>query len=581
MKTHNVIQGTPEWHALRATTYNASDAPAMLGCSPYQTRTELIARLATGITPEVDAATQQRFDDGHRFEALARPLAESIIGEDLYPVSGSEDFGLAKPLGASLDGSSITDELMWEHKSLNNELRAVLPETGVGGVDVGAKLAKVYRVQMEHQLMVNKDGQRILFTASKWKSNDTLEEARHCWYESDPALRAEILAGWKQLEADIAAYVPPAASSIEKLVAEPVEALPAPVVQVSGQISLVDNFKSFEERLRVFLADKLIREPKTDEDFVNLDSQIKAMKAARESLKAAEAQMLAQVQPVDQAKKTKDMLDSLLQQNVSMAEKLLTAEKERRKGEIVAVGVKGLADHVAALNQRLGKNYMPTVPADFGGAVKGLKSLSSMEDKVATELARAKIAASEIADKIERNLNWLRANAADYVHLFADTVTIVLKAHDDFVATAELRISNEMTRVQAEQDRLREEGAAKARQELIDQQAARDEAARKAQAATTVTATAAAPAEVSAPGQATVVPLRATVKPADDGRLMKLGAINDRLAPLSITADGLAQLGFVHVKSEGNAKLYRESDFSGICDALINHLTEASDLQAA
>jgi predicted phage-related endonuclease len=71
MITHNLIQGTPEWHAFRAAHFPASEAPAMLGVSPYKTRNQLLQEKATGITAEVDAATQRRFDDGHRFEALA------------------------------------------------------------------------------------------------------------------------------------------------------------------------------------------------------------------------------------------------------------------------------------------------------------------------------------------------------------------------------------------------------------------------------------------------------------------------------------------------------------------------------
>lgn len=579
MKTHDVIQGTPEWHALRATTYNASDAPAMLGCSQYETRTQFIARLATGIVPEVDAETQRRFDDGHRYERLARPLAEKIIGEDLYPVSGSDDFGLNKPLGASLDGSTITDEIIWEHKSLNDELRTILPEPIVGDVfvgseKIGAKLRKDYRVQMEQQLMITKAG-KVLFTASKWNADDTLVEARHCWYQSDPPLRAEILGGWKQAEEDLKAYVPPAVSAVEKIVAEPVEALPAPVVQVTGQIALVDNFKAFEDRLRDFLANTLIREPKTDLDFVNLDAQIKQMKSAREALKAAEAQMLAQVEPVDQAKKTKDMLDKMLQQNVSMAEKIMDAEKERRKGEIVAVGVSGLKAHIEALNQRLGKPYMPPIPADFGGAIKGLKSLASMEDKVSTELARAKIAASEVADKIELNLKWLRENAKDYAGLFADTSTLVLKPHDDFVAQAQNRITAEMQRVQAEHDRIREEAAARERQRLIDEQAGKQSAPTPS-----APATAAAPAMTN-PVAAAPIHVNPVTPAANDDAVINVGEINKRIAPLQISAAGLAELGFEPVPRKGAAVYFRESDWPLMVDKLIEHLNQAHDLQVA
>src|SRR5688572_971142 len=90
MQIITVAQGSAEWHAHRATHFNASDAPAMLGCSPYTTRTALLQQKRTGVAPEVDAGTQKRFDDGHRFERLARPLAEEIIGEELFPVTGAD-----------------------------------------------------------------------------------------------------------------------------------------------------------------------------------------------------------------------------------------------------------------------------------------------------------------------------------------------------------------------------------------------------------------------------------------------------------------------------------------------------------
>ena len=70
--THDCAQGSPEWHALRARHFTASEASAMLGVSKYQTRADLIKRNATGLVEEVDAATQRRFDDGHAAEAAAR-----------------------------------------------------------------------------------------------------------------------------------------------------------------------------------------------------------------------------------------------------------------------------------------------------------------------------------------------------------------------------------------------------------------------------------------------------------------------------------------------------------------------------
>ena len=85
MKVHNVQQGTPEWHALRASHFTASEAPAMMGASKFQTRNDLLAMKKTGIVPDVTPQQQAAFDKGHATEEMARPLTEEDIGEELYP----------------------------------------------------------------------------------------------------------------------------------------------------------------------------------------------------------------------------------------------------------------------------------------------------------------------------------------------------------------------------------------------------------------------------------------------------------------------------------------------------------------
>lgn len=606
MKTLNLIQGDANWHAHRASSKNASDAPAMLGCSEYKTRSELLHEAFTGIRPEVTPDQQRRFDDGHAIEEAQLPGAEGVIGEQLYPVVGCERFGDIE-LSASFDGLTLLEDTAYECKTLNDKLRAALPAPGPDGNDA-ADLPKMYRVQMEQQLMVC-GGDRVLFTAATKDGSDV----RRCWYSSDADLRAEILAGWKQFDADLKTYVP--AAAVEKVVAEPVEALPAPVVQVTGQIALQDNFKVFETRLRDFLENKLIRAPKTDQDFADLDGQIKAMKAARESLKAAEAQMLAQVQPVDQAKKTKDMLDSLLQKNVKMAEDMLTAEKDRRKGEIVAGGVAALKAHIDGLNTRLGKPYMPVIPADFGGAVRGLKSLASMEDKVSGELARCKIAANEVADRIDANLKYLREHAKDYAAMFLDTATIVQYAPDHLQSLVTARIAQhkeaEQRRLDAEREAIRREEQAKAEKEAREKLAAEqaetkrlaDEAAalnktiqanikeadpddgltplldELGQVAHELSSSLAASAAIKT---AQVLPLSRPAAPAvDNGARIKLGDINAAIAPLAITADGLAALGFPHVATEKAAKLYSLASLPAIYAAMVAHIEAVQAKQAA
>ena len=252
-------QGTPEWHAHRLNHFNASDAPAMMGCSPYKTRAQLLKEVATGLTEEVDAQTQRLFDDGHRTEALARPIAEEIIGEALSPVVGTNG-----PLSASFDGLTFLCDQSFECKRLNKRLR----EAMVPGC-TGADLPLDYQIQMEQQHAVNETCERTLFVAAQFDDEGNLVEERHCWYTPNLELRAQILAGWKQFEADVAAYQP--AEVVPTVVAEPVQALPAVLVKVTGEIAITANFGAFETALRDFLEHRLIREPKTDQDFADLD----------------------------------------------------------------------------------------------------------------------------------------------------------------------------------------------------------------------------------------------------------------------------------------------------------------------
>ena len=75
-------------------------------------------------------------------------------------------------------------------------------------------------------------------------------------------------------------------------------------------------------------------------------------------------------------------------------DKLVKARKEQVRIEIVNEGAAAMKLHLTALNERLGKPYMPSVPVDFAGAIKGKRTIDSLRDAVNTTLANAKIAAS-------------------------------------------------------------------------------------------------------------------------------------------------------------------------------------------
>jgi hypothetical protein len=68
------------------------------------------------------------------------------------------------------------------------------------------------------------------------------------------------------------------------------------------------------------------------------------------------------------------------------------------------------------------------------------------------------------------------------------------------------------------------------------------------------------------------IPMQPVPAAADEQATIKLGDICARIAPLSISAAGLAELGIVHSDTDKAAKLYRHSDLPRIRDALVRHV---------
>lgn len=558
MQIISLIQGTPEWHEHRAKHFNASDAPAMMGCSSYKSRAQLVKEKATGITAEVDAATQRRFDDGHRFEALARPLAEAIIGEDLSPCVGVNGKN-----SASFDGITFMEDVPFEHKSLNERLREAMFE-GCTGADLPLE----YQIQMEHQCMVADTAEKVLFMASKWDANGNMLEERHCWYYPNLKLRAEITAGWAQLEKDVAAY-DPAAARPAPVVATPVESLPAVVVQVQGALTVGGNLPVFGDALRAFI-ERIPTKPATDQEFADADAACKALKKAEEALAQAEDGALAQISDVEQMRRTVADLKTLARTTRLATEKLVAAEKDARRTAIVTGAQAKLDQHVQALNLRLGTNWLPRVAGGFGEAIKGKKSLANMEDAVAVALTSAKADMDVLAERLEANRKHLHQNGVDWIALFADFATVGAKAEEDFQALAALRIGQhkqaEEARLEAERERIRQEEAAKLQQATEANNGPDSLTAHP-------TGNAAAPVfEQSKPAQTISKKApEATNMVAPTGQSMTLSAINAQLGIFAITAATLAALGIPTAK-EKNAVHMDTSHFDGMCQGLIEHI---------
>ncbi|MZR63822.1 YqaJ viral recombinase family protein [Alcanivorax sp. DP30] len=464
MQIQNVTQGSPEWKALRTNHNTASEAPAMMGKSKYQTRTALMEQKATGMAEEVTPAQQAIFDRGHAAEAAARPIAEEIIGEELFPATALDDDGV---LLASFDGVTMLEDVIWEHKLINDTLRSATVDT----------LDEHYKIQMDQQLLVS-GAEKCLFMAS----DGTTDDCNHFWYTTTPERLAAIKAGWEQFRADLADYQPrkqerPATATVT-------EDLPAVSVQVSGELFIVDNFDRFEESLKLFLDEVLVKDPQTDDDFATLQGQVKQLKKAEEALDAAETQLLSQVETVDKAKRRKDMLQELTRKNRLMAEKLVESQKRAIKLKIAQDGKQAVEDHGAKVQATLDGYTLPRVPTDFNEAMKGKRTIATLRDAADNEVARAKIAINEYADAIRVNAKII--SEAGYEFLFADRQQLALKDSELVKLEVESRIARhkqeEERRLEAERQRIAAEEKAKAEREAQQKADAQAQAQREAEA---------------------------------------------------------------------------------------------------
>ena len=546
MKVHNVQQGTPEWHALRSSYFTASEAPAMMGASKFQTRNDLLTMKKTGIVPDVTPQQQAAFDRGHATEEMARPLVEEMIGEELYPIVGTSG-----NLLASMDGATMLGDVLFEHKLWNEK---VVTQIRAGELDPH------YYWQLEQQLLVS-GAERVIFVCS----DGTNDRFAHLEYSPVAGRREQLVAGWAQFEQDLGEFVVKEAK-VEAIGAAP-DQLPALRIDVTGMVT-ASNLDAFKSHALAVIGD-INTDLSTDKDFADADATVKWCGEVEDKLKAAKEHALSQTESIDVLFKAIDDITAETRRKRLELEKLIKARKDIIRSDMVMDAAKALQAHIDQINETLNSRIrMPRVPADFAGAIKGKRTIDSLKEAADAELARAKIEASRIADLIRANLKSLNELAIKHGFLFHDAQELVLKANDDLVALIKVRI-NEHELQQAELKRQEEEKA----QQLAAQQ-------RQKAAEPVVEQPVKAPKEPELVAATPIKTTAAAQQPVDDGQRIKLGDISTRLG-FTLSAEFLRSLGFEAVERKQGAQLYPASDFPRICVALVHHIQAVQANQVA
>ena len=543
----DLIQGSPEWHEYRVTHLNASDAAAMLGLSPHESRADLLRRMALGETPEVSPAQQRVFDRGHEYEATARPWAEEIVGDELFPVvleAEPEDWDRL-PLSASVDGLTMLDDTAFEHKTLNQTLTTAL--------DAG-EIPEQYHPQMEQVLMLT-GASRCLFMAS---AGDR-DEMRHAWYESRPEMRERLLNGWAQFRADLADYRH--RETRPEPVAEPQADLPSVRVQVSGEIAVTDNLGEFGAALEAYI-EGLNLSPATDQDFADLDAAVKSLKKAEDALTRAEEEALSQADSIQTLRALIDRYRDSARTVRLRAEKAVKAEKEARRAAIRQEAVDAVGTHAAVLGGKL--PVAIGVPADLSAqiaaAMKGRKTLQSLQDAADQVVADAKADLTAQAERARANLDRIEKVGEEHRHLFRDTDRLAEMTPEHLESEITARISEEARRLDAERERIRAE----------EEERAQRQAEHAARAAAMDTASPdPVEDETAEAGNHSEIPNSSPDEPAT----LNLGMIRDRLGFALPGSFIQIELGIEPTETRAKSMWFRESDWPRICRALAKHVT--------
>jgi hypothetical protein len=190
-----------------------------------------------------------------------------------------------------------------------------------------------------------------------------------------------------------------------------------------------------------------VRDPQTDQDFADLEAQVKTLKKAEDALDAAEKMALSQIESIETMQRMKAMLYKLARDNRLAAEKSVKDQKEKVRLGIRNTAIESVKALVATKNKNLGGNYIAMPVLKVEEKMKGKKTIQTLHDAAHDAVAEAAVEINMVADRVAENLAYFAEVAGESRHLFSDLTAIVTKHTDDFHALVALRMNAEKERI--------------------------------------------------------------------------------------------------------------------------------------
>ena len=449
MKIHEMDQGSPEWAALRREFFCASDAPAIMGQSPYETRAQYIRRKISGLDLQTLDYVKKLKALGHEAERhmIARAeafLADQGIDSELYPTVASATIeGL--PMLASLDGLSMGGEILWENKIWNKQK--------IADIEAGKRTCDYYQVQ--HQMMVTGAG-RCLYTLGDQDG----EKARHYWIERDEAEITKLIAAWKLAAEEIARGEAPAEVAPAVAVV-PQQMLPALNVRVTAAVE--DSNVSGYCMQCLDMIGAMNTDLQTDADFARAEADAKFCQTTEKKINQAVTAIRQQMGEIDEIFTALEHVSGQARARRLELSKLVRTQKDALKAAIVQrAQADGMAYAQGLQAGRPRQDCLEFPAPALGDAGKGKRTMQSFNDAVHQALSDWKIEAAAAIARADANvkiLNEAIASAPMLARIFANRQAAMRRETEDLRNL----IAGEVARIEKAEAEARAKAEAEAR----------------------------------------------------------------------------------------------------------------------
>jgi len=212
------------------------------------------------------------------------------------------------------------------------------------------------------------------------------------------------------------------------------------VIKIEGRVKS-SNLPAFSEKTNEILA-SINTELATDEDFVEAEENCKLLKQAEKAIDAAKDDAVKQAAAIESLFAGLDSVRATVRSKRLELEKKVDDRKAAIRRDALSEVSAALNEHLAAVRRRLDASHdlgrqvgMDSgrwiQEAGFRDAIKGVRTIASLNERLKVALDRAKVASSEWADACIERLQIIKA--AGRPELFADAAWLATVA-----ATADL-----------------------------------------------------------------------------------------------------------------------------------------------